>query len=61
MKFTKSELEMICKYAATTKEETVRAMKGKPPAIQDELTRVIIRNAAGKDTGAGMQPVHSGK
>ena len=27
MQFTKSELEMIYKYACTTKEDTVKAMK----------------------------------
>lgn len=48
MRFTKSELEMIGQYAAATKEETVKKMKGMLPGISDELTRVIVRNAAEK-------------
>lgn len=48
MQFTKSELEMIYKYGATTKEDTVRAMRDALPAINDTLTQVIIRNAADK-------------
>jgi len=48
MQFTKSELEMIYKYAATTKEETVRAMKDTLAATGDTLTYVTIRNAAEK-------------
>ena len=48
MQFTKSELEMIYKYADTTKEDTVRAMKAALSAINDKLTYVIIRNAAEK-------------
>ena len=48
MQFTKSELEMIYKYAATTKEDTVGAMKAALPAMKDKLTYVILRNAAEK-------------
>ncbi len=48
MQFTKSELEMIYKYACTTKEDTVKAMKEALSAIGDELTYIIIRNAAEK-------------
>lgn len=48
MQFTKSELEMIYKYAATTKEDTVKAMREVLPIIHDTLTHVIIRNAAEK-------------
>lgn len=48
MQFTKSELEMIYKYEATTKEDTIRAMRDVLPAINDTLTHVIIRNAAEK-------------
>ena len=46
MQFTKSELEMIYKYAATTKEDTVKAMKETLPDTEDKLTYIIIRNAA---------------
>lgn len=48
MQFTKSELEMIYKYEATTKEDTVKAMKETLPSIDDQLTYIIIRNAAEK-------------
>ena len=48
MQFTKSELEMIYKYAATTKEDTVKVMKETLPTIEDKLTYIIIRNAAEK-------------
>ena len=48
MQFTKSELEMIYKYAATTKEDTVKAMKETLPDTEDKLTYIIIRNAAEK-------------
>ena len=48
MQFTKSELEMIYKYAATTKEETIRAMKDTLTATNDKLTYITIRNAAEK-------------
>lgn len=48
MRFTTSELEVIGQYAAATKEETVRVMKGMLPAINDELARVIMRDAAEK-------------
>ncbi len=48
MQFTKSELEMIYKYEATTKEDTVKAMKEILPSIDDKLTYIIIRNAAEK-------------
>ncbi len=48
MRFTKSELEMIYQYAATTKEDTINGMKETLPDIKDELTRVIMRNAAEK-------------
>lgn len=48
MQFTKSELEMIYKYEATTKEDTVKAMKEALPVTGDKLTYIIIRNAAGK-------------
>ncbi len=48
MQFTKSELEMIYKYAAMTKEDTVKAMKETLPTTEDKLTYIIIRNAAEK-------------
>lgn len=49
MRFTKSELEMIYKYEATTKEDTVKAMRDGQSAAGDDLTRmIIIRNAADK-------------
>ncbi len=48
MRFTKSELEMIYKYEATTKEETVRALRNGQSVARDDLTRIIIRNAADK-------------
>lgn len=48
MQFTKSELEMIYKYKATTKEDTVKAMKEVLPVTGDKLTYIIIRNAAEK-------------
>lgn len=48
MQFTKSKLEMIYKYEATTKEDTVKAMKETLPSIDDQLTYIIIRNAAEK-------------
>ena len=48
MQFTKSELEMIYKYAATTKEDTVKAMKETLPATEDKVTYIIIRNASEK-------------
>ena len=48
MQFTKSELEMIYKYASTTKEDTVKAMRESIPVIGDKLTCIIIRNAAEK-------------
>lgn len=48
MQFTKSELEMIYKYVATTKEDTVKAMKETLPDTEDKLTYIIIRNAAEK-------------
>ena len=48
MRFTKCELEMIYKYEATTKEDTVKAMRDGQSAARDDLTRIIIRNAADK-------------
>mgnify|MGYP007126890779 FL=1 len=48
MRFTKSELEMIYKYEATTKEDIVKAMRDGQSAARDDLTRIIIRNAADK-------------
>jgi len=48
MRFTKSELETIYQYAATTKEETINSMKEALPVIKDELTKAIMRNAAEK-------------
>lgn len=48
MRFTKSELEMIYKYEATTKEDTVKAIRDGQSAARDDLTRIIIRNAADK-------------
>ena len=49
MRFTKSELEMVYKYEATTKEDTVKAMRDGQSAAGDDLTRmIIIRNAADK-------------
>ncbi|MCI8627888.1 MAG: hypothetical protein HFI40_16745 [Lachnospiraceae bacterium] len=48
MQFTKSELEIIYKYAATTKEDTVKAMKETLATTEDKLTYIIIRNAAEK-------------
>ena len=46
MQFTKSELEMIYKYAATTKEDTVKAMKETLPDNEYKLNYLIIMNAA---------------
>lgn len=48
MQFTKSELEVIYKYAATTKEETVRAMREALPATKEQLACTTIRNAVEK-------------
>ena len=48
MRFTKSELEMVYKYEATTKEDTVKAMRDGQSAAGDDMTRIIIRNAADK-------------
>lgn len=47
MQFAKSKLEMIYKYAAMAKEDTVKAMEVALPAIKDKLTYLlIIRNVA---------------
>ena len=48
MRFTRSELEMIYKYEATIKEDTVKAMRDEQSVARDDLTRIIIRNAADK-------------
>lgn len=48
MRFTKSELEMICQYAATTKADTLARLKETVPVIKDTLTRVIVKNAIEK-------------
>lgn len=48
MNFTRSELEMICQYAAPTKAETLAGLKEIAPVIKDNLTRVIVENAIGK-------------
>lgn len=40
MQFTKSELEMIYKYASTTKEDTVKAMREALPDAGDKLTYI---------------------
>ena len=45
MKFTKSELEMICRYAAPTKAETLANMREAVPVIEDLLTKAIMENA----------------
>ena len=42
MRFTRSELEMIYKYEATTKEDTVKAMRDEQSVARDDLTRIII-------------------
>ena len=42
MQFTRSELEMIYKYEATTKEDTVKAMRDEQSVARDDLTRIII-------------------
>lgn len=48
MDFTKSELEMIYQYAATTKAETIGGMKETVPVIKDQLTKAIMENAIKK-------------
>ena len=57
MRFTKSELEMIYKYEATTKEDTVKAMRDGQSAARDDLTRIIIRNAADCKLRSNGMPV----
>ena len=52
MRFTRSELEMIYKYEATTKEDTVKAMRDGQSAARDDLTRIVIRT--GKTSRTGM-------
>ena len=48
MKFSKSELEMIDQYAASTKAETLAGMKEAVPVIEDLLTKAITENAIRK-------------
>ena len=45
MKFSKSELDIICQYAAPTKAETLAGMKEIVPVIKDLLTKAIVENA----------------
>ena len=48
MKFSKSELDIICQYAAPTKAETLAGMKETVPVIKDLLTKAIVENAIRK-------------
>lgn len=48
MKFSKSELDIICQYAAPTKAETLAGMKEIVPVIKDLLTKAIVENAIRK-------------
>ena len=48
MKFSKSELDIICQYAAPTKAETIAGMKETVPVIKDLLTKAIVENAIRK-------------
>ena len=48
MKFTKSELDIICQYADETKAETLAGMKEIVPVIKDLLTKAIVENAIRK-------------
>lgn len=48
MRFTESELGMVCQYAATTKAETIGGMKETVPVIKDPLTKAIMENAIEK-------------
>ena len=48
MKFSKSELEIIDQYAASTKTETITGMKEIVPMIKDLLTKAIVENAIRK-------------
>ena len=45
MKFTKNELDIICQYAASTKAETLAAMKETVPVIKDLMAKAIMENA----------------
>lgn len=48
MKFTNSEMETICRYAAPTKEETLAAMRETVPVTNDLLTKAIMEGAVRK-------------
>ena len=48
MKFSKSELEIIDQYAASTKAETLAGMKEAVPVIEDLMTKAITENAIRK-------------
>ena len=51
MNFTKSELEMLCQYAAPTKEETLAWLKEIAPILErkdDLLSKVIAWNTIWK-------------
>ena len=51
MNFTKSELEMLCQYAAPTKAETLAGLKEIIPVLEkkdDLLTKMIVENTVRK-------------
>ena len=51
MNFTKSELEMLCQYAAPTKDETLAGLKEIIPVLErkdDLLSKVIVENTVRK-------------
>ena len=60
MKFSKSELDIIYQYAGPTKAETLAGTKEIVPVIKgltEKGNRGERHPKAGKDTGAGVQPV----
>ena len=51
MKFSKSELDIICQYAAPTKEKTIAGMKETVPVLEKKdslLEKAIVENAIRK-------------
>ena len=51
MNFTRSELEILCQYAAPTKEETLAGLKEIVPVLErkdDLLSKVIVENTIRK-------------